>query len=118
MSTGSLPLLADIPSYIAQPRGDERTLGLSRLLDVSRLGNWTKKVGHATLTLADQPLNSELPTYGRNTSIHGFVTLDSSENVASVQLKVPRSTQSYAYLRLTMFLFASARGSCEMQDNR
>ena len=94
MSTVSLPSYtnADIPSYTVQPRGDEQTLGLTsrRTADVPRLGNWTKQVGHATLTLADQTLNSELPTYGRGTSIHGFVTLDSTEDVASVQLKVLR----------------------------
>ena len=101
MSTPSLPSYAhthaDTPSYTPQPRSDEQTLGLTsrlrRTVDVSRLGNWTKKVGQASLTLDNQTLNSELPTYGRHTSIHGFVTLESTEDVASVRLKVLSFTE-------------------------
>ncbi|KAF8514781.1 hypothetical protein JB92DRAFT_3115384 [Gautieria morchelliformis] len=81
--------LADIPSYTAHPRGDEQTLGLAaRERRASRVGNWTKKVGHATLTLTGQTPNSELPVYGRNTVVQGFLTLDSPEDVANVQLKL------------------------------
>jgi hypothetical protein len=86
--------LADTPSYTAHPRGDEQTLGLAvGERRASGVSNWTKKVGHATLTLTGQTPNSESPVYGRNSGVQGFVTLDSPEDVASVQLKVLSFTQ-------------------------
>lgn len=94
MSTLSLPSYThpDIPSYTAQPRGGEQTLGLAsraRRVDLSdRSSNWEKKFGHATLTLTAQSSDSEFPVYGRGATIHGFVTLDSTQDVASVTLKV------------------------------
>ncbi|KAF8585094.1 hypothetical protein K439DRAFT_1080828 [Ramaria rubella] len=93
MSTPSLPSYSnDSPSYSAQPRGGEQTLGgasRSRRLAEVYSHPWSKKVGHATLTLLGQPSpDSELPVYGRLTNVQGFVTLDSTEDVASVQIKL------------------------------
>jgi hypothetical protein len=94
MSTISPPSYsqAETPSYTVHPRGGEQTLGLTsrarRIADGSHLSNWTKKVGHATLTLTGLSLDAQLPVYGRGSTIQGFVTLDSVEDVANVQLKV------------------------------
>lgn len=88
---------AEIPSYTPQPRGDEQTLGLTnrvrRAAHESPLSSWTKRVGHATLTLTGQSSDAQLPVYGRSTVIQGFVTLDSTEDVENVQLKVPSFIQ-------------------------
>lgn len=92
-SVASLPSYSqpEIPSYTAQPRGGEQRLGqgrLPRFVDLSRLRDWTANSTAATLTLADQPIDAELPTFGRQTDVRGSVTLHSTEGIVSVTLKV------------------------------
>lgn len=94
MSTVSLPSYVGggstelpIPSYTARPVNGEQTLGQTKANRID-LRDWSKKSGNVTLTLFDQPAGTELPIYGRQSTIQGAITLDSVHDVASVNIKV------------------------------
>ncbi|KAF8527581.1 hypothetical protein BU17DRAFT_81783 [Hysterangium stoloniferum] len=93
MSTPSLPSYAGqpgVPPYTAQPRRDEQTLGRTRVPPPNSNGTrvWTKKAGTITLSLPHQPVHAELPVYGRETDIQGYLTLESTHHAVAVTVKL------------------------------
>ncbi|KAJ7495386.1 hypothetical protein FB451DRAFT_1478126 [Mycena latifolia] len=95
MSTQSISALpaytpsAAVPSYSPEPGHDEHLIeraphSKSRPL----IGNYIQKSGRDTVVLADQEENTEVPTYGRQGHITGFVSMEDRETVSKVVLKL------------------------------
>ncbi|KAJ7108016.1 hypothetical protein C8R43DRAFT_1140154 [Mycena crocata] len=80
---------AAVPSYSPQPGNDEQLIQQTpRAKSRPVTGNYIKKSDRDTVILTDQDASAELPTYGRNAHIHGFVSLEDRELVSEVALKV------------------------------
>ncbi|KAJ7108024.1 hypothetical protein C8R43DRAFT_963047 [Mycena crocata] len=80
---------AVVPSYSAQPGNDEQLIEQApRAKSRAATGNYIKKSGRDTVILTEQDASAELPTYGRNAHIIGFVCVDDRELVSEVALKV------------------------------
>ncbi|KAJ7692477.1 hypothetical protein B0H17DRAFT_934086 [Mycena rosella] len=82
---------AVVPSYSAEPGNDERLIERAPHSTAQRAtGNYIKKTGRDTVVLTGQDANAEMPTYGRQARITGFLGMDDRdrEMVSKVMLTV------------------------------
>ncbi|KAJ7661045.1 hypothetical protein B0H17DRAFT_1337289 [Mycena rosella] len=80
---------AVVPSYLPEPGNGERLIERAPHSKSRRAtGNYIKKCGRDTVVLTDQDATAEMPTYGRQAHINGFVSMDKRELVLKVVLTV------------------------------
>ncbi|KAJ6571301.1 hypothetical protein B0H19DRAFT_936582 [Mycena capillaripes] len=78
-----------VPSYSPEPGLDERLVQHSpRIKPRSFTGNYVQKSGRDTIVLTAQDEHAEVPTYGRQALIDGFVSLEDRDMVSEVVLKI------------------------------
>ncbi|KAJ6620974.1 hypothetical protein B0H10DRAFT_2215513 [Mycena sp. CBHHK59/15] len=90
--SGALPpytQFAKVPCYSPEPARDELILEQTpRSRARAPTGNYLKKSGRDTVILTEQDENAEYPTYGRQGTISGLISVESRESVSEVVLKV------------------------------
>ncbi|KAJ7722924.1 hypothetical protein B0H16DRAFT_344673 [Mycena metata] len=77
-----------VPSYSPEPAHDEQTVEHTPRAHSHPTGNYIKQCGHDAVVLAEQDPHAKFPTYGRNATINGFVSLEDRETVSDVVLKI------------------------------
>ncbi|KAJ7488330.1 hypothetical protein FB451DRAFT_1227019 [Mycena latifolia] len=98
MATSALPSIsalpaytpsAAVPSYSPELGQDERLIERAPHSKSRRpSGNYIQKSGRDTVVLTDQEENADIPTYGRQGHINGFVSVDDREAVVTVVLTI------------------------------
>ncbi|KAJ7268850.1 hypothetical protein B0H12DRAFT_1009679 [Mycena haematopus] len=85
----ALPAYSPAPSYAALPRcGDAIIEYTPRIGQGEVLGNFTKQWRDVTIIFKNQDQSSNIPTYGRSSSVCGEIGLENPECVSSVSLKL------------------------------
>ncbi|KAF5333013.1 hypothetical protein D9758_015189 [Tetrapyrgos nigripes] len=87
----SLPPYSDAsppPSYSSNPACGEQSIQLSPRSRTRPTGTWTKKSGSVSLLLMGQDDKASSPSYGRQGSVNGMITLDGRDAVSEVTVKL------------------------------
>ncbi|GJE99014.1 hypothetical protein PsYK624_152520 [Phanerochaete sordida] len=78
----------DSPPYALEPAGDERRLDYIASTDnETPRGVYSKQAERVCVTLSDQENGADMPVYGRNALISGFVAIE-DKDVCSVSVKL------------------------------
>ncbi|KAF7367997.1 hypothetical protein MSAN_00865400 [Mycena sanguinolenta] len=82
----SIPSLP--PSYSPDPSPGEECLERTPGVRAHLTGTYIKRCGCDAVGLSDHDLSATIPTYGRNSPIHGFVSLEDRETVSGIVLNI------------------------------
>ncbi|KIJ55606.1 hypothetical protein M422DRAFT_63631 [Sphaerobolus stellatus SS14] len=78
----------ETPFYTPNPRPDEERIQITRRFVREEEGVFVTQNKSISLALTNQPLECKEPTYGRGATIQGMVSLEKTENILSVTLKI------------------------------
>ncbi|KAF7303631.1 hypothetical protein MIND_00592400 [Mycena indigotica] len=77
-----------VPSYSPKPADDESIVAHTPRIRELPTGSYIQRCGNDAVVLADQDPAAEIPSYGRQGLINGFVSVEERETVSEIVLKV------------------------------